>query len=170
MLTALAVGAMVGSQVYQGMAASAQGKSEQNMANYNAQIQQQQADAIEKETAIKQKRQAQAAERKRSSLLAGLGASGAVTTRGAPLELMAAQAKESEQKVLDIGYEGATAASRARSRARLDIMGGKLARKRGRQKATGAYIGAGASLIGPFARKYEPEYWGGKSTKLTREK
>lgn len=160
MLTALAVGAMVGGQVYQGMAASAQGKSEQNMANYNALIEQQRADAIEKETAIKQKRQAQAAERKRSKLTARLGASGAVTTTGAPLELMAAQAAESEQEILDIGYEGATAASRARSRARLDVMGGKLARKRGRQKATGDYIGAGTSLIKPFARKFEPEFWG----------
>ncbi len=148
MLTAL----MVGGGIYEGMAASAEGKSEQNMAKYSALIEQQRADAIEKETAIKQKRQAQAAARKRSTLLAGLGASGAVTTTGAPLELLAAQAKESEQEILDIGYEGATAASRARSQAALDIMGGKLARQRGRHKAIGKYIGAGTSLISGFAK------------------
>lgn len=160
MLTALAVGTMVAGQVYQGMAASAVGKSEQNMANYNAQVQQQQALAIEQETAIKQKRQVQAAERKRSELLAKLGTSDVVSTKGAALKLLVKQAEESAQVGLDIGYEGATRAERARSQARLDIMGGKLARKRGRQKATGAYIGAGTSLIKPFARKYDPDYWG----------
>jgi len=151
-LETLAIMAIAGSQIQAGREASAEGKSRQNMANYNAQMQEREAKAIEQRTAVEQRRQAEAAARQQSSLEAGLGAAGAVTTAGAPLMLQAKQASESELENLMIGYTGREQATAARTQAKLDRMGGKLARQRGKAIATGKYIGAGTTLLTGFAK------------------
>jgi hypothetical protein len=140
-----------GGAVYQGMAANTEGKSAQNMADYNADLAKQEAKAIEARGAVEQRLQAEEAARSLSSTKAGLGASGAVTTAGSPLLIQATQAAESEMDNLWMGYNTAVDASQARSQAAISRMEGKLARQKGRNKATGSYIGAGASLLTGFS-------------------
>ena len=142
-------------QIKAGQAASAEGKSQQNIDIYNAQVQEREAKAIEQRTAVEQRRQAEAAERRQSTLEAGLGEAGAVSTAGAPLLLQAKQASESELANLNIGYTGREEATAARTQAQLDITQGKLARQRGKARATGRYIGAGSTLLTGFAKGKE---------------
>ena len=137
--------------VMQAQAASVEGESAQNIANYNAQVAEQDAKAVEQRTALEQRREAQAAARRQSTLEARLGAEAVVSTAGAPLLMQAKQASESELQNLMVGYEGATQAARLRSQAAGIRAGGKLARQRGRARATGALIGAGTSVITGFA-------------------
>ena len=146
----LAMGTQAAGQIKAGQAASAEGKSRQNIDNYNAQVQEREAQAIEQRTAVEQRRQAEAAERRQSTLEAGIGAAGAVATAGSPLLLQARQASESELANLNIGFTGREQATAARTQAQLDILGGKLARQRGKAKATGKFIGAGSTLLTGF--------------------
>lgn len=146
-------------QIRAGQAAEAEAESQQNIANYNAQVQEREAKAIEQRTALAQRRQAEAAARQLSTLEAGIGAAGAVTTAGAPLMLQAKQASESELENLMIGYTGRERAVAARTQARLDIAQGKLAKQRGKAKARGRYIGAGTTLLSGFATGKERGYF-----------
>ena len=134
------------------------------IADYNARVAEQEAKAIEQSTRFRQRRHAEEASRYGSSLLAGLGASGAVVSEGAPLMIQARQAAEAELDSLMIGYEGQTRAARARSQARLDIMEGLVhrqqadiygvqARRLGRRATSvsrAGQIGAGATLLTGF--------------------
>lgn len=158
-LALAAIAGQVFGQIQAGRAASAEGKSRQNIAEYNAQIQEREAKAIEQRTALEQRRQAEAGARRLSTLEAGIGAAGAVTTAGAPLMLQAKQASEDELKNLMIGYTGREQAVAARTQAKLDIMGGKLARQRGKAEARGRYIGAGTTLLSGFATGKEKGYF-----------
>lgn len=98
-------------------AAAVQAQEQSALAEYNAQLAEREAQATEQKTAYAQQKQAEAAARGISTLEAGLGISGAVTTAGAPLLLKAKQASEFELENLMIGYEGRTEAARARSEA-----------------------------------------------------
>jgi hypothetical protein len=151
-LETLAIAAIAGSQIYGGIAAEQEGKSQQAIQNYNAAVMEQQAKATEQKTAFEQKRQAEAAERQASKLQAGLGAAGAVTTTGTPLLIQAKQASELELENLMIGYEGATEAARARSEAAGYKMQGKLVRQRGRAEMIGGFMGAGGTLLTGFSK------------------
>ena len=145
-------------QIQGGLAAEAEGQSQQNMANYNAALQEREAKSIEARTALQQKQQAEAADRAQSTLRAGLGASGAVSTAGSPLMIMAKQASESEMENLMIGYQGSEEALAARSQGKLDIMGGKIARQRGSAGKTAGFMGAGSTLLTGFGTA---SYYGG---------
>jgi hypothetical protein len=155
----IGTGAMTGGLIYSGMAASAEAKSAENMANYNAAVLEQQAKATEQRTALAQRQEAERGARIQSTLESRLAASGAVTTTGAPLLLQAKQASETELKNLMIGYEGETEASRIRSEAGIERMRGKIARKRGRAESIGRYAEAGGTLLTGFATGKERGYW-----------
>jgi len=150
-LLPIAVATIAAGQVYSGMAASAEGKGESRLAKYNAQVQEREAQAIEQRGKREGIMQAKEAERRMSTLAARLGTSGVVTTEGSPLAILAEQATESEQDNLMIGYNAQLEASRARAQARADIYEGKLAKQRGRNKATASYIGAGGTLLTGFS-------------------
>ncbi len=166
MLTALAVGAMAGAQIYQGMAAEAQGRSVRNIEEYNASVKEQEAAHIEQMTSIKQRQMAEEAERTKSTLEARLGFGGGVGK--GPLELLARQTTESERGILTVGHQGQTEAQRARLQANLHRLYGKTALRQGKAARTAAFIGAGATVITPFAMKFNPKWWGG-NTALTPE-
>ena len=133
-----------------GLAAEAEGKTQQNMANYNAALQEREAKQIEAQTAMQQKQQAEEASRTASTLRAGLGASGAVSTAGSPLMIMAKQASQSELENLNIGYQGMEQATAARSGAALSRMEGLAARQKGRAGKTAGFLGAGSTLLTGF--------------------
>lgn len=149
-LKLLATVATAGGAVISGIAAGQQGKAAQAMMDYQAKVQEREAKAIEQRTRFAQRRQAEEAARRMGRMAAGLGVSGAVPTVGAPLLIQAKQASEYELENLMIGYEGQTAAQRARSQAELDRLQGRIYRRKGRMKATAGYIGAGTTLLTGF--------------------
>ena len=146
-------GVMAAGAVYQGMSASAQGKSAQNMADYNAKLAEQNKNRIEQKGRAESIRQAEAASRNEAAILAKVGQSGVVTQTGSPLEIFAEQALESERENLLIGYDTQVAASQQQSQADIDRMSGSIARERGKNQATASYIKAGGSLLQGFASK-----------------
>jgi len=123
----------------------AEGKSAQNIANYNAAVAEQQAEAARQKAAFEQKRQAQQAERIKSAQTAKIAAAGGL---GSPVasDLAAEQAAELELENLLIGYEGEVTAKRAESQAVLDRLQGKLAKQRGVSAARAANVGFGLQL------------------------
>lgn len=148
--TLLIVGAIAGGQIYSGMAASAEGKSAENMAKYNAAMAEREAKSIEARTKVQQRLQAEEAERRMGTLRAGLGASGAVSTEGSPLMIQTAQAVEDEYNNLMTGYTGREEATAARSQGALSLMEGKIARQAGKNKMYSSFIGAGSTLLAGF--------------------
>ncbi len=145
-LLLIGTGLGVAGQLQQGAAAAAEAKSAQNIANYNAAVMEQQAEAERKAGAFKQIRQAKRGERVMSSLQAGLGMAGGLGA-GTSLLLESEQAAELELENLLIGYESEVSAGRAESQAVLDRLQGKLYRQKGKSLRTASYFGAGATLL-----------------------
>jgi hypothetical protein len=159
-VTLMVAGTAIGAagSIQGGMAAEAEGKSQQNMANYNAALQEREAKSIEARTALQQKQQAEASDRAQSTMRAGLGASGAVTTAGSPLLIQAEQASQAEMENLMIGYQGSEEALSARSQGKLDIMSGKISRQKGSAAKTAGFMNAGSTLLTGFGTA---GYYGG---------
>ena len=132
-------------QYQQGQAAEAQGKSQQDMANYNARVAEQNAKAKELRAGFAQKRQAKKAAEIKSSQIAKLAAGGGL---GSPVagDLVAEQASELDLENLLIGYEGQVGAEQSRSQATLDRMQGGLYNKAGKATAKRAKIGAASTF------------------------
>jgi len=130
----------------------AEGKSAQNIANYNAAVAEQNAEAERIRAGFAQKRQAKKASEIKSALTAKLAKAGGL---GSPVagDLAAEQAAELELEQLLIGYEGEVAAGRHESQAQLDILQGKLSKQRGKNAARAANVQFGmqaASLLTGF--------------------
>ena len=107
------------------------GAAEESAARYNARVLQREAQAREQKSLLESKQQAEEANRLQSTMRARLGASGAVTTEGAPLAALAEQARQSELENLLIGYGGQTEAQQLRSQARQTRYAGKIAGQAG---------------------------------------
>ena len=135
--TVVGLGLEVGSQIYGGMVESAQAKSMANIANYNAQVQEREAKAIEQRSIYESQRQAEAGSRDLSTL----------ESRGAPVEVLGVQAKEFERENLMIGYEGQVASARAKAQAAADRMQAKVYKSAASSAKTASYIGAGTTLL-----------------------
>jgi hypothetical protein len=148
----MAFGTMAVGQIYAGEAARTQAENEAAIAEYNAQVAEQEAKQVEARSAFESMRQAEAAARIQGLLVANLGITGAVMTEGAPLLLRARQEVELELENILIGYEGRTGASRARSQAALYGMEAGAATQRGRAARTASYIGAGSTLLMGFSQ------------------
>lgn len=148
-LTTVGTGIAAAGAIQAGQAAGVEAESAQRIANYNAAIQEQEAKAAEQKTAFEQTRQAEAAARAKSRLRARLAATGAVPGPGQEL-LIEEQAAELELEQLLIGYEGEIAASRARSQAELDILSGRLAKRRGKVAKRAGFVRAGTTLLTGF--------------------
>jgi len=123
----------------------AEGKSAQNIDNFNAAVAKQQGKAAKTRAGFAQKRQAETAVRTQSALTAKIAAAGGLESPVAA-DILAEQAAESELENLLIGFEGEVAARRAESQAELDVLAGKLARKRGKAAARAASIRFGTQL------------------------
>ena len=139
----------------------AEGKSAQNIANFNAAVAEQQAEAESQRAGFASKRQAKKAAEIKSALTAKIAGAGGL---GSPVaaDLAAEQAAELELEGLLIGFEGEVAAGRAESQAVLDRLKGKAAMARGKSQARAANIkfatqlattpvgGAGGTLLTGF--------------------
>ena len=139
-----------GGQIQEGRAAAAEGKSAQNIQNFNAGVSESEAKAIEQKARFEGARQAKEATRIASTLRAKLGISGARTDIGAPVLLAEEQAAESELEGFLIGAEARAKAGKARSEATLSRLQGKIFRERGRQARTASFLKAGGTLLTGF--------------------
>ena len=136
-----------------GRVAEAEGKSRQNIAEYNALVQEREAEALRQKAGFESKRQAKRAARVKSALTAALGAAGGL---GSPVaaDLAAEQAAELELENLLIGFGGEVEAGRAETQAELDRLQGKLYRRRGKAEKAASYYRAGGTLLTGFGTAY----------------
>ena len=132
-----------------GRVAEAQGRSAQRMAEYNAAIQEREAQALKQKAGFESKRQAARGARIKSALTAKIAAAGGL---GSPVaaDLAAEQAAELELENLLIGYEGEIGAQRALSQAELDKLQGKIYRQKGEAARKASYFRAGSTLLTGF--------------------
>ena len=139
--------------IQSGRIAEAQGRSAQNIANYNALVQEREAEALRQKAGFESKRQAKRAARVKSTLTAELGAAGGL---GSPVaaDLVAEQAAELELENLLIGFGGEVGAGRAETQAELDRLQGKLYRRRGKAEREASYFRAGSTLLTGFGTAY----------------
>lgn len=133
-----------------GQAAASEAESQAAVAEYNAKIQEREAEAIEQQAQYAQRKQAEEAARYASTLRAEFGASGVVSSEGTPLLIQSRQAAESELENLMIGYQGQRGVQRALSQAVLDRAQARLYKQRGRSARTAGYVGAGTTLLTGF--------------------
>lgn len=150
LIGAAGLGLQAYGQYQQGRVAEAEGKSAQNLANYNAAVEERRSKEIESKTKLDLGRQAEEARRVKSSMKASVAKAGGI---GSPVfdELSADQANELELDNLLIGYEGRKAAAQARSQAAFDVMQGKISREKGRNLRNAAYMKSGTTLLTGFA-------------------
>ena len=122
-----------------------QGASEQNIAEFNAQVAEQKAIGERARAGFAQKRQAKKGVAIQSALEAKLGAKGGI---GSPVaaDLIGEQAEELELESLLIGFEGEVLAQQSESQAELDRLQGRLARQRGKSAARAANIKFGTQI------------------------
>ncbi len=137
---------------YSGISAYQQGQAESAQNKYNAELEQQHAKEIEKATEVKQQRQAEEAARAMSTMEAGMGKAGIVSTAGTPLMIQAKQASELELQNLMIGYEGGIEAGQARSQAEIYKMKSKAARQAGMSGLISGGLTAGGTLLAGFSK------------------
>lgn len=126
-------------------AARVEGKSRQNIADFNAVVKEQEAKAERLRAGFASKRQAKKAAAIKSALEAKLGAAGGL---GSPVaaDLAAEQAAELELENLLIGFEGETRARQAENQAILDRLQGKLAKQKGKAAGRAANIRLGMQI------------------------
>lgn len=144
-------GAILGGvgQLQAGAAAKAQAISQQNLAEYNARVQEREAEALRMKAKFATQRQAERGARIKSRMTAKIAAAGGL---GSPvaIDLAAEQAAELELENLLIGFVGETEAQRAETQAEIDRLSGRMARRRGISAETAGRIGAGTSLLTGF--------------------
>jgi hypothetical protein len=119
------------------------GEEASAVSKYNQQVKQREADAADQRATIRSRKQAEAAAQKMGALRAQMGAAGADTSAGAPLEILSEQARQSTIENLEIGYEGTQESQRLREE-------GKMIRAQGRSARRASRIGAGATLLTGF--------------------
>ena len=154
-LMTVGIGMQAGGAIYAGRQQEAEYKASQRMDEYNADVAEQQAKAIEIKARFDQIRQAQAAQRIMGSLYAKMGASGARMDVGAPFLIASEQEAELELENLMIGYEAKIEAGRWLSQAQISRMRGKVAKMRAKYAKRAGYMKAGTSLLTGFGTMYE---------------
>lgn len=116
-----------------------QGESQKNIANFNAEVAEKQAEAERARAEFAQTRQAKEAVRIKSATAAAIGAAGG---SGSPVsfEITGEEAKELELENLLIGFEGEVKSGQLEQQAILDRLQGKLAKASAKAKARQANI------------------------------
>jgi len=122
-----------------------QGKSQQNISEYNAAVAEQEAKASLLQSEFDQNRQVEEAARIKSRMEANIGAAGG---SGSPvaIDLAGAQARESDLEMMLIGYQGQVKSQQFQNQAVLDRLQGKLARQSAKSAARSANVQFGIQL------------------------
>ncbi len=123
----------------------AEGKSAQNIANFNAAVAKQTGRAAKARAGFAQKRQVETAAKTQSALTAKIAAAGGLDSPVAA-DILAEQAAESELENLLIGFEGEVASQQAATQAELDKLQGRLSKAKGKATARAANIRFGTQI------------------------
>lgn len=128
----------------------AQGRSEQNIAEFNAKVAEQEGKAAKIKSGFESIQQAKEAQRIKSRQIAGIGEAGGA---GSPvaLDISAEQAIELELENLLIGFEGEVALLRSIQKATGLRLQGQAARQASKSAARRANIQFGTQLLTGFA-------------------
>ena len=150
MMVATAVTA-VGS-IAQGNAAAAQQQSAANAANYNAQVNENNA-----QTALQAASANEDAQRRKSAgdmgrLRAGMAENGIGLDSGTATDLTEQSAMNAEMDALNIRYQGKTQAQAYKSGAALDRMQSEQSMSNASAARTSGYLTAGASALSSYGR------------------
>lgn len=123
----------------------AEGESAQNIAEFNADVEEQKAIAAKNKAAFDQQRQAKKGAAIKSAQIAKIAKGGGL---GSPVagDLTAEQASELELENLLIGFEGEVAAQQSLNQAEIDRLSGRLAKQRGKSAARASNVGFGIQL------------------------
>jgi hypothetical protein len=141
-------------QIGQAQAASAQAKGQEAIAQYNARVDKQNAEAATQQSLYRQQIQVNEADRLQSSLLAQAGAGGVVPTEGTPLMIQAKQAAQSELDRAMIAYQGQIASRRYMSQSAIDTAQAGIYGQQASNYSTAGYIGAGSTLLTGLGKYY----------------
>lgn len=125
----------------------------------NAQIAEEDAQAVIKKSVFEQTRQAEEGALITGELKARMSASGIRTDVGTPLLIEEEQQAELELENMLIGYEGQLLAKRYRSQAELDYMQSGIYKRKAKSAKTAGTIGAGAALLQGFGTVGYYEGW-----------
>lgn len=140
------IGLQAFGNLQQGTAAADEAQGMAEVAQYNAQVQEREARAIEYKSRFEQERQADFAKRVKSELQASISAQGGRGT-GTSLLIEGKTAEELELENILIGYEGQIGAQRARSQAEIDKMQAGIYKQKAKNLKKAGSIGAGTSLL-----------------------
>lgn len=146
---AVGTGVAVAGGLQQGRAAEAQAKSQQNIANFGAELKKREAEAERQRRIFNQKRIAREGAEASSALAASISAEGGGASP-AGTEILVSQKKKTELDVLLEGFEGASKAKALEQEAQLLALGGKSAMKHGKNLKRASYFGAGSTLLTGF--------------------
>ena len=105
--------------VQQQRQAEANAKAQQAQLDYNAKLQEREAQRLEQETAENVRRQRQAAEELKAKQRALLGKSGAAMTSGSPLAVLGETAVNTEMETLDLHRSGYIESQQHRNQANI---------------------------------------------------
>jgi hypothetical protein len=133
-------------QLQEGRIAEAEGKTQQNIMNYNAAVKRQNAKQIKQVSQFTQTRQAETAERSLSTTQARAGMSGGLP----PVEVFAKQKEEDELENLLIGYESLVKQQQLETSAKFDIGQGEMFRYAGKMAKRASYWQAAATVLQGF--------------------
>jgi hypothetical protein len=142
---------MMGS-IVGGIQQSQELKSQENVALYNAKVDEQNAKSIEAAGILKSQQQAEEADRTQSTIEAGIGISGASSDAGSPLLIQAKQASQSELENLMIGYDTQTGAQQQRIQGVLDTTQAKYLKQQAKNRLVGGFLNAAAYSAPGFQR------------------
>lgn len=122
----------------------ANAEAQQEMANYNAQLEQREADSVLKETEAADQRQRDEQARFRAAQRALYGKSGAAMTAGSPLAVLGETAATHQIESSDLRRQGAAEYNRHMAQKQNLIFQGNVAKKSVNRNSM--YLGIGSSL------------------------
>jgi len=125
----------------------ATGRSEENIANFNAEVAEQQAKSEKIRSGFDSIQQEKEAQRIKATQTTAIGAAGGA---GSPVtvDLISEQARELELENLLIGFEGEVKSQRLKQQATLDRLQGELKRSASKSAARAANVQFGVQLAG----------------------
>lgn len=153
-------------QLQQGRIAHAEGKTQRNIMNYNAQVKLQNAKTIKQVSLFNQTRQAEAAERALSTTEARAGMTGALP----PVEVFTKQKEESELENMLIGYESLVKRQQLETAAQFDVGIGRMYEKAGGMALKASRWQATSTILQGIGGILAQQGSGARGTKMDTEK
>ena len=134
--------------------ASAQGKQQKALSEYNAQVQKQDAKAKQLEGLDKSHLMRERTRRLLADQQSVYGKAGVDTTSGSPLYVQMKTAELGEIDALMAGHNAQIGANRSYQQSRFDVQMGKSARRMGRMAAGQSLFSGAGTAAGLYARHY----------------